>query len=274
MFAAAMTIVGGAHAWTFCDTPAVTVACEMPVWDLKMSGKMDNDWTKGYKTVSKLAWKGFIVGQMAEPGTYDEITIIPGEGGDPDTVVTNTVIVEECCLESFNVLIFHKSSKTLVEFEEQEVGILSLFGKGFEKTIKPGKTTSVEADVFWTLEGDDAYGEEIALQFVGFGKAKYGITKGKANTDPCGDNSIEGCEDLFTWPDWNGWFTGFAGSADCIVSGTCEGCVDEALAGGTWSGKYNKKLSAYKNVGTLAGALKKKVKAIEILPVDEVDFAE
>lgn len=253
MFAAAMTIVGSAHAWTFCGSTSAAGDCQIPVWDLKASGKVANWSSKGYKAVNKLAFKGAIVGN-----------IIAQEEPDPaDPAVTNI----NCCLDSFDVMIYDKSIKTLVLFDLQDVEVLTLFGKNLETVLKQGRTTSLESDVLWTLVDSDCEGSRIELQFVGFGKGKRGVTKGKANTDPCGDNSVEGCQEYYEWPSWNGWFTGYYGYVPCnLASPICDFDCElvDAVAGGTWSAKFNKKLSEFDNEIDVENALLRKFKANSI----------
>lgn len=257
MFAAAMTIVGGAHAWTYCGSTSESGDCEIPVWDLKASGKVANWSSKGYKAVNKMAINGAIIGNILA----QEEEVEPG--------VTNI----NCCLESFDVVVYDKSIKTLVLFEDQEVEVLTLFGKDLDTVIKPGKTKTLESDVLWLLEGTDCDDGVIALQFVGFGKGKRGITKGKDNTDPCGDNSVEGCEEYYEWPSWTGWFTGYYGYVPCnLVSPICDFDCElvDAVAGGTWSAKYNSKLSAFDNASDVEDALLAKFKAYSIEALDDL----
>jgi hypothetical protein len=105
----------------------------------------------------------------------------------------------------------------------------------------------------------------IALPSGGFGKGKRGSPKGKDHTDPCGDNSGEGCEEYYEWPSWTGWFTGYYGYVPCnLVSPICnfDCLLVDAVAGGTWSAKYNKKLSAFDNKSDVEDALLRKFKAI------------
>lgn len=259
MFAAAMTIVGGAHAWTLCGGTTAASNCDVPVWELKASGKVGNWSTKGYKAVNKMSFKGAIVGYMVEESEI----IIDGD-------VTNIVETGECCLESFDVMIYDKSLKTLVLFPEQEVNVLTMFGKNLYEVIKPGKSKSLESDVMWQLEGEDCDGSLIDLQFVGFGKGKIGMSKDKPNTDPCGDNSIEGCEPIYDWPSWSGWFTGWYGYVPCeLLSPICDFDCElvDAVAGGTWSAKYSKKLSKADDV---EWAILKKFKARDIVELDEL----
>jgi len=69
------------------------------------------------------------------------------------------------------------------------------------------------------------------------------MSKGADDTDPCGDNSVPPCIETFSWPGWNGWFTGwFLEDMNDFMSLVCDYTCD-AVAGGTWSAKYNKKLS-------------------------------
>ena len=146
----------------------------------------------------------------------------------------------ECCLETFTVYLYDKASKDLWVFEDQEVNKMSVFGKGLAKAMKPGGRATLESDVMWKLEGE----EDIDLQFVGFGKAKYRVSKGGTSGTVCDPIEIEPCEPSYDWPSWSGWFTGFFGpeTADSHDLNCDAECV--AVAGGTWSAKLNKKLSA------------------------------
>jgi len=318
MFAAAMTIVGGAYA-SECAPGSEASPCDTPVWDFVMKGKTANGIAKGYKAVYSISYKGAIVGNLAEvtipvPGTdiqrNEYITGVKTnnpayDGGDVkstdvsevqvpanedlpmptaigQTIITNvtvttttthiitnsagkvtgsvdglitesTKLIEltmvdassaevtgECCLDTFTVYLYDKDAKDLIVFEDQEVLKMSVFGKGLVKELKPGQSASLESDVMWNLVGD----EDIELQFVGFGKAKYGLSKGGTSGSVCNPVTEEPCEPSYDWPSWSGWFTGFFGpETDDSHDLNCAGdCV--AVAGGTWSAKLNKKLSA------------------------------
>ena len=162
------------------------------------------------------------------------------------TAVEKTVTVPgvgtgECCLETFTVYLYDKASKDLWVFEDQEVNKMSVFGKGLAKAMKPGGRATLESDVMWKLvEGE----EDIDLQFVGFGKAKYRVSKGGTSGTVCDPIENAPCEPSYDWPSWSGWFTGFFGpeTADSHDLNCDAECV--AVAGGTWSAKLNKKLSA------------------------------
>jgi len=161
------------------------------------------------------------------------------------TAVEKTVTVPgvgtgKCCLDTFTVYVYDKVDKDLIVFEDQEVVKMSVFGKGLVKELKPGQSSSLESDVMWNLVGD----EDIALQFVGFGKAKYGLSKGGTSGSVCNPVTEEPCEPSYDWPSWSGWFTGFFGpeTADSHDLNCEFECV--TVAGGTWSAKLNKKLSA------------------------------
>lgn len=233
MFAAAMTIVVGAFAQGSCDEGSGTIitgTCGVPVWDFMMSGKTANEAPQGgYKSVQSFRYTGIVIGEVVSDTIAVEDPLNPG--------VTNLVETGICCIESFAVGIYDRKFKEVYVFPSQMIEKMSVFGKNLDKVLKPGASTTLESDVMWTLEDGD-----IALQFVGFGKGKRSVTKDKPNSDPCGDNSVEGCDEKLDWPSWSGWFTGWYGmdygdsiGLDCL-------CV-EAVAGGTWSMKFNKKLS-------------------------------
>jgi len=65
MFAAAMTIVGGAYAGE-CAPGSESSPCDTPVWDFVMKGKTANGIDKGYKAVYAISYKGAIVGNLSE----------------------------------------------------------------------------------------------------------------------------------------------------------------------------------------------------------------
>jgi len=161
-----------------------------------------------------------------------------------NTVITPAVpgeLTGECCLKTFTVYLYDKANKDLWVFEEQEVDKMSVFGKGLEKAMKPGGRATLESDVMWKMVGD----EDIELQFVGFGKAKYGLSKGGTSGTVCNPVTEQPCVPSYDWPSWSGWFTGtFGPETDDSHDLNCPSefeCV--AVAGGTWSAKLNKKLS-------------------------------
>ena len=253
MFAAAMTIVGGAYASNSCtDNPPVELDClDVAVWDFVASGKTANEAPKGaYKTVQSLKLKGALVsvGQPAIAGyTYTDVTNFPGTATQTVYTVTNTILdYSSCCIEAFDVYLYDKEDDVIIKFEANEIAKLTVFGKNFDTVLKPGRSTSIESDILWTFANEDLM--PINLQFVGFGKAKRSLSKATPDTDPCGDNSVEGCDETISWPSWSGWFTGIWDSDNNdFLSLNCEDLCD-AVAGGTWSAKYNKKLSAASDI--------------------------
>ena len=174
----------------------------------------------------------------------EDIVVTPGTPGES---------TGECCLDTFTVYVYDKDAKDLIVFEDQEVLKMSVFGKGLVKELKPGQSSSLESDVMWNMVGD----EDIALQFVGFGKAKYGLSKGGTSGTVCNPVTEQPCVPSYDWPSWSGWFTGFFGpeTADSHDLNCASECV--AVAGGTWSAKLNKKLSAASDV---EGAIYRKFK--------------
>ncbi len=174
----------------------------------------------------------------------EDIVVTPGTPGES---------TGECCLDTFTVYVYDKDAKDLLVFEDQEVLKMSVFGKGLVKELKPGQSSSLESDVMWKMVGD----EDIELQFVGFGKAKYGLSKGGTSGTVCNPVTEQPCVPSYDWPSWSGWFTGFFGpeTADSHDLNCASECV--AVAGGTWSAKLNKKLSAASDV---EGAIYRKFK--------------
>ncbi|NLT72561.1 MAG: hypothetical protein GXX91_17960 [Verrucomicrobiaceae bacterium] len=236
MFAAAMTIVGGAYAQCY-EPGGITSECSIPVWDFKASGKTANTVKQGYKSVQSIKFVGALAGivEMDDQGF--------------------------CCLTGgFDLFIYEKADKALYIFQGNEIGKMTVFGKNLRKVLKPGKSTSVESDILWTWAGSTEEDGDIELQFVGFGKGKRFLSKAIEDTDPCGDNSVPGCEESFNWPSWNGWFTGwFLDDLNDFETLICEDpCV--AVAGGTWSAKFNKKLSGKDDyVSAIEGKFKTRV---------------
>jgi len=217
MFAAAMTIVGGAYAQCY-EPGGITSECSIPVWDFKASGKTANEVKQGYKSVQSIKFVGALAGIVEMDEGY-------------------------CCLTGgFDLFIYDKADKALYLFPENGIYKMTIFGKNLRKVLKPGKSTSVESDVMWTWVGDTEEDGDIELQFVGFGKGKISMSKEIDDRDNCGELT-PACIPTFTWPSWNGWFTGrFLADDNDFDSIICE-YVCEAVAGGTWSAKYNKKLS-------------------------------
>jgi len=305
MFTSAVTIAAGAFAWTFCGPDAELGECEIPVWDFKASGKVANKGSRGYKSVNKVSLKGVIVGNIVySEATPETVTTNAGvvvtntnptsiiytnnvgsnvtieAGGvytNADTVTTNEATEEACCLDSFNVYIYDRAARVLVRFEDQPVAVLTAFGKYLNdivaRTTRPGRGYTLESDVMWTMTEDDCDGGDIELQFVGFGKTKGGVTAGRDNTSPCGDNSIAGCQVRVDWPSWKGWFTGWYGAAICdLTSPLCDLYCDDldAVAGGTWTAKYNKKRSGLTSVAALESAMKSAFRATTVVELADL----
>jgi len=262
MFTSAVTIAASAFAWTFSGSTTESGDCEIPVWDFKASGKVANEGSRGYKSINKVAMKGVIVGNME----------VMEEADPEDPTVTNSF----CCLESFNVYIYERSINALIKFEDQEVEVLTAFGKYLNDIVnlntRPGRGYTLESDVLWTMEETDCLGGEIELQFVGFGKTKGGVTASSPNTSACGDNSVEGCQIRVDWPSWNGWFTGWYGDAICdLTSPMCDFDCElvEAVAGGVWSAKLNKKRSTMTSVSAVESVMEGAFRAA-IVTLDEL----
>jgi len=273
MLAAAMTIVGGAYAANSCtDQESPELDClEVGVWDFAASGKTANEAPKGaYKTVQKFSLKGALVsiGSPAVSGyDYTTVTNFPGSPTQDVYVVTNPVLdYADCCIEGFDVYLFDKEADVVIKFEANEIYKLTVFGKNFDTLLKPGKSTTVESDILWGFANDDLL--PIELQFVGFGKAKRWMSKATPDTDPCGDNSAEGCDESIDWPSWSGWFTGiWDDDNNDFQSLNCDDLC-YAVVGGTWSAKFNKKLS---DAADVESAIENKFKAYIVDAADLVD---
>jgi len=273
MLAAAMTIVGGAYAANSCqDQVSPELDClEVGVWDFTASGKTANTAAKGaYKTVQSLSLKGALVsiGQPAIAGyEYTTVTNFPGTQTQAVYVVTNAILdYADCCIEGFDVYLFDKEADVVIKFAANEIAKLTVFGKNFDTLLKPGKSTTIESDILWGFFNDDLM--PISLQFVGFGKAKRWMSKATPDTDPCGDNSVEGCDESIDWPSWSGWFTGiWDNDNNDFQSLNCDDLC-YAVAGGTWSAKFNKKLA---DAADVESAIENKFKAYI---VDAADFAD
>ncbi len=167
--------------------------------------------------------------------------------------------LDYCCIDSFDVFLFDKSDKSWAWFVDQPINRLTVFGKGLDKTLKGGKSTAVESDIMWKLEGDHADGAGIDIQLVGFGKGKRMMSKGtNGSTDVCNPTEAACPVETFNWPSWDGWFTGVWGADDGYS--VYLKCSDECfqLVGGTWSAKFNTKVE-----GGQAGAyIAKKYKVL------------
>jgi len=231
MFAATMTIVGGAFASCYKTEDGEEGCDAIPVWDFKASGKTANQIVKGYKSVYSVKLQGALAGvfQDIPAGTTNELGQV---------ITTNGI----CCLEAFNVYLVDKIDgiKVMTLAEDQAIEKMTVFGKNFNTLLKPGHSTTVESDILWTLEDQEA---EVELTFVGFGKAKRYLSKETTTDNGCVKVTIPGCEESFDQPSWTGWFAGwfFADEGDLLSLICDEECT--AVAGGTWSAKYNKKLS-------------------------------
>ncbi len=287
MLAAAMTIVGGAYAASNAcqdiDNPDTPTCLEVGVWDFTASGKWANESPKGaYKAVQSFSLKGALVSASSPSYTeeYSWVTNFPGTPTQAVVYVTNSIPdYANCCIEGFDVYIYDKKSDTVVKFPAMDwddgVGYvnpikkMTVFGKNLETVLKPGKSTTIESDILWNF-GDGLVVEdtetEMNLQFVGFGKAKRWMSKATPDTDPCGDNSTEGCAESIDWPSWSGWFTGVWGDdsvefEDMLCDGPCWG-----IAGGTWSAKFNKKLAAASDIDQ---AIENKFKADLVISSNE-----
>ena len=162
-----------------------------------------------------------------------------------DASSTITTGTGECCIESFMVILYDKVAKVnYLVTEEALIAKMTIFGKGFlADKASPGKSYTVESDVLWTIDAGTAEEDDYRLlQFVGFGKGKLEYSKGGTSGD-CYPVTEIACAPSYTWPSWSGWFTGWMGVDTDSVDLACEGqCI--AVAGGTWSAKYNAKMSA------------------------------
>ena len=172
---------------------------------------------------------------------------------------SSTIIVggtSACCLTDIDVVIYDKASKRYFISPTQPVDKMSVFGKDFTKLLNPGKSVTLESDVKFQFTDpvDVDTGADwlsinnanpgVVLDFVGFGKGKKYMTKDTPGT-ACSPGTT-GCEEMYDWPSWSGWFTGWYGDDSDEQSDFTCACVD-AVAGGTWSAKYNKKMSASGN---------------------------
>lgn len=194
----------------------------MDVFNVKFSGKTtteNEDLT--YKSVKKLSGKGTLT-------------------------ITADYVTEALAAK------VGKAKYTLL-LEEGEVTKFTVFGKKLEKVLddnlkKPGKHYDLESDLGVKFEGADEY--DINVNQVAFGKVDAYITKAKTiKGGACGEDiDVDGCELVLTPKSFNGWFTGdFQTCLDELeFTNDCnefEADGATALIGGTWSAKYNKKLS-------------------------------
>jgi len=269
MFATAMTIVGGAYA-SSCAPNETVAACDVPVWDLSVSGKTANETVKGYKAVSSFKMKGALIGVMQEAGIFTTVTTnFPGTPTQAVIRVSTTNL--ECCLDSFNAYVYGKTDGAAKLYKIDTTGIekMSVFGKNFAKvqpdqaTKMAGKSVSLESDVMWTVEDGVADGVTYNLQFVGFGKATFKWSKVVSGvaSNSCAPGVAASCPEVTpAWPSWSGWVTGTSDGCDDYYSMICNESVDDVI-GGTWSAKLNKKLSSYDTVEAAETALEAKFKA-------------
>jgi hypothetical protein len=285
MFAAAMTIAGGAFA-DACGIPETSSSCTYGVWDLSLSGKTtQDDAKKGYIKTASQKLTGLLVAKnqplYVGDGTFttnytDQVVSNDLGGGIwdvvtnqvVDTIVENTVESGDCCVEAFDVFLTGKGWTEIWYFEDQPIRKLSVFGAGLDKVLKSSgkaKSTAVETDVAWTLGGD--LGDAVALQFVGWGKGKKYFLDGTIVTQngACEiDDKTEICAEWFEPGNWSGYFTGTFGelAGEEVYPWSCDidiTCVP--LYGGTWSAKWNKKLSGvfYEDFDSIKSSLYSKL---------------
>ena len=289
MFAAAMTIAGGAFA-AACGIPAESANCTYGVWDLTLSGKTTvDDMKKGYIKTASLKLGGLLVFKNVDQTVLtgvDTTNIV--EYVDDQNVVTNTTtnivigteLTGDCCVDSVDVFLADKKSGEVLYFAEQPIRKLSVFGAGLIKDLAikgKSKSVSVESDIAWTIGNE--LGDAYSLQFVGWGKGKriFLNEKSYVSNGACGVDPVDLCEELFEPGNWSGYFTGSWADLwfDEEYPFACEDditCV--ALYGGTWKSKYNKKLSGvyYTDVPpySLYGKLSKNARLID--PETGMDF--
>ena len=221
--AAVAAMTAGAFAES-CQEDPETPDCQT-VFTVKFSGKTacENE-KETYKTVQKISGSGYLV-------LSDYVT------------------------EMFTKFKVGKTDYAKeIFFTDGEVTKFSMFGKNLEKlmddtgaSIKPGKTYKVETDFGVKFEDQTDYA--INVYQVAFGDAKVYITKGSAaKSSGCGEiPEVEGCIPEVTPNKLSGWFTAEWTPFCMDETGYSDSCVefDEeiAVAGGTWSAKYDKKNS-------------------------------
>ncbi|MBR4172286.1 MAG: hypothetical protein IKR48_11605 [Kiritimatiellae bacterium] len=175
---------------------------------------------------------------------------------------------DECCPAPATVTMVVQQKvdgeKVTVAFRELGITRLSFFGKNWEKVAdvidgvgKSGKYYGVESDLGWaTGDRDGVAGvapvypeeaEDLEVYFIysGFGKAKIGLTKlGKAGGN-CGTKE-SGCDPDLIFKSYKGYFAGFAKEIEDsidVLDYTCESGCNVVIFGGTWTAKFNKKLT-------------------------------
>ena len=265
MFAAAMTIAGGAYAAP-CGMGPEVGDCSYGVWDLTLSGKTTvEDTKKEYIKTASLGLKGLLVfkNEMQQVGTgeyTDEIASIVTNRDDQDqiiSVVTNFVEImtdTECCVTGVDVFLVEKKSNKVLYWQDELLIKLSVFGKGLATDLssKPkvkGKTVAVESDIAWKIGDPLEDGMPYSLQFVGWGKAKRTYKGGEVMVSDGNCGMRPDCldEESFEPGNWSGYFTGtwadFTLGYDEEYPFSCDSITCVALYGGTWKSKYNKKLS-------------------------------
>ena len=216
-------MAAGAYAGN-CKEDPEDLDC-VDVFTVKFSGKTasEDQKTLEYKLVKKISAKGYLY--LSDYVTEELTSVKVGKDKIEDGLV----------------------------LEDGEVTKFTVFGKKLENVLddnlkKPGKKTSLESDLGVKFEGATDY--DININQVAFGKVEAYITKDQTiKSGACGeDEEIPGCELVMTPKNFSGWFTG-----------DFQTCLDEeafmddcnefdadgatALIGGTWTAKYNKKLS-------------------------------
>lgn len=198
--------------------------------------------------------------------TNDTQTTTGGDSGSTNS--TDEAEGDDCCDAPATVTMVVQQKvdgeKVTVAFRELGITRLSFFGKNWEKVAdvidgvgKSGKYYGVESDLGWATGGRDGVegvapvypteAEDLEVYFIysGFGKAKIGLTKlGKAGGN-CGTKE-SGCDPDLIFKSYKGYFAGFAKEIEDsidVLDYTCESGCNVVIFGGTWTAKFNKKLT-------------------------------
>lgn len=230
--------VGAACAATLspidCSGPTSVVEkaeCPAIVFKLTATGKAVTDMENGaYKTVKTLkVSKGALV-------------LLPNTDCATDGI---------CCYDTANLYATVKIGKETKQLglEGLKIGKWSIFGKNFEKAInfqsemKPGKTVSLESDLFVSGEDLDTLDGEDTVSLFASGFGKFNMAVSKVDNNACNFCSAEPAVGTAIWTPktYSGWFVGGRNIVNDMFSCfNCE-CGEFDVFGGTWKAVYQAK---------------------------------
>lgn len=255
--AAVAAVAMAANAFTFvpeqCDEPIDPVSeCPTLVFKVTACGKTVQDVGDGaYKSVTTLKI------------SKGALAFLAGEACSADGETAN------CCYDTANLYAKVKVGKKTyaMGLEALEIAKWSVFGKNFEKamnfmtSIKPGKSVSLESDLYikgedvGALFADDELEDTISLYATAFGSFKFKVSKaGKGSSSYCTPTEgAKGCDPIWTPKSYSGWFVGTRELVnDMYACFNCE-CGGYDLFGGTWKATYQAKYTTVAGAMALAG---------------------